>query len=136
MPKVIRERKRNSFDGVKVFWLGSWLVEPSSWTLRRNDEIVHLTPKVMELLLMLVSHQGEVIFNAFPGLKSAYSEAGEKYGLTLMKLPQELLSAICGSAQPGSVPVFIKLTAWTWPAIIRNSKHSVRRQLSIVNYLR
>lgn len=55
------KRKLNFFDGDKAFWLGSCMVEPSSGTLRRNDEIVHLTPKVMELLLILVSHQGEVV---------------------------------------------------------------------------
>jgi DNA-binding winged helix-turn-helix (wHTH) protein/TolB-like protein len=45
----------------KVFRLGPWIVEPASGTLRRNDEVVHLAPKVMDLLLILVRNQGEVV---------------------------------------------------------------------------
>lgn len=55
------ENTRHSIDKVEVFRLGSWLVEPASGTLRRKDEVVHLAPKVMELLLTLARNQGHVV---------------------------------------------------------------------------
>jgi len=48
-------------DRLKVFKLGDWVVEPSSGTLRKGEELVHLAPKVMDLLLVLVRNQGEVV---------------------------------------------------------------------------
>jgi len=56
------EKKHPVIDKADLFKLGDWLVEPSSGTLRRKDEVVHLAPKVMELLLILVRNQGEVVF--------------------------------------------------------------------------
>ena len=52
---------QHSIDKVEVFSLGSWLVEPASGTLRRKDEVVHLAPKVMELLMTLARNQGHVV---------------------------------------------------------------------------
>ncbi len=48
-------------DRSKVFQLGNWVVEPASGTLRQKEEVVHLAPKVMDLLLILVRNQGEVV---------------------------------------------------------------------------
>ena len=53
--------KHQEVEIEKVFRLGPWIVEPASGTLRRNDEVVHLAPKVMDLLLILVKNQGEVV---------------------------------------------------------------------------
>lgn len=53
--------KKQEVEIEKVFRLGHWIVEPASGTLRRNDEVVHLAPKVMDLLLILVRNQGEVV---------------------------------------------------------------------------
>ena len=55
------ENKQTELNNAKIFRLGSWIVEPASGTLRQEDEIVHLAPKVMDLLLLLVSRQGEVV---------------------------------------------------------------------------
>jgi len=55
------ENSQHSIDKVEIFRLGSWLVEPASGTLRRKDEVVHLAPKVMELLMTLASNQGHVV---------------------------------------------------------------------------
>ncbi len=55
------ENTQQSIEKKEVFRLGSWLVEPASGSLSRDDEVIHLAPKVMELLLFLVSNQGEVV---------------------------------------------------------------------------
>ena len=55
------ENTQQSIERIDVFRLGSWLVEPASGSLSRNDEVIHLAPKVMELLLFLVRNQGEVV---------------------------------------------------------------------------
>lgn len=54
---------RQKTDRLGMFKLGMWIVEPASGTLRRTEgeEVVHLAPKVMDLLLILVEHQGEVV---------------------------------------------------------------------------
>lgn len=41
------------------FRLGPWLVQPSLNTVSRNDRVVRLTPKVMQVLVCLVEHAGE-----------------------------------------------------------------------------
>ena len=43
------------------FSIEGWRVSPAEGVLFRGDEMVHLEPKVMEVLVYLVSHQGEVI---------------------------------------------------------------------------
>ena len=55
------ENTQQSIEKNEVFRLGSWLVEPASGSLSRNDEVIHLAPKVMKLLLFLVRNQGEVV---------------------------------------------------------------------------
>jgi len=50
---------KSSFD--TVFKLGDFLIEPSSGMLRKNDKIIHLAPKVMELLLVLAKNQDKVV---------------------------------------------------------------------------
>ena len=41
--------------------MGPWLVEPSLNIVSRNGTAVHLEPKVMEVLLCLAAHAGEVL---------------------------------------------------------------------------
>jgi len=57
------DKPSKKIDRSSVFKLGAWIVEPASGTLRRSDGegVVHLAPKVMDLLLILVEHQGEVV---------------------------------------------------------------------------
>ncbi|MGD9000321.1 MAG: winged helix-turn-helix domain-containing protein [Granulosicoccaceae bacterium] len=43
------------------FYLEDWQVSPSEGLLSRGDEIVHLEPKAMEVLVYFASHPGEVI---------------------------------------------------------------------------
>lgn len=43
------------------FLLGEWTVEPEAGTLRRGDQVVHLEPKVMELLVYLAERSGRVV---------------------------------------------------------------------------
>ncbi len=43
------------------FHLGEWQVEPKSNTLRRAGHPSHVEPKVMDVLVCLASHQGEVV---------------------------------------------------------------------------
>lgn len=43
------------------FIIDNWRVTPAEGVLSRADEIVHLEPRVMEVLVYLASHQGEVV---------------------------------------------------------------------------
>ncbi len=43
------------------FRLAGWFVEPSAGLLRRGGDSVHVEPKVMEVLLALAAHQGDVV---------------------------------------------------------------------------
>ena len=43
------------------FQLGDWLVEPAVGTVRREDEIRHIEPKAMEVLILLAVRAGEVL---------------------------------------------------------------------------
>jgi adenylate cyclase len=45
----------------KGFIVDDWLVSPAEGVLSRGDEIVHLEPKVMEVLVYFASRAGEVI---------------------------------------------------------------------------
>jgi len=45
----------------KGFSLGDWRVSPAEGILSRGDEVVHLEPKAMEVLVYLASRPGEVI---------------------------------------------------------------------------
>jgi len=43
------------------FWVGDWQVDPPSGRLRRGNEEVKLEPRVMDLLVQLALHPGEVM---------------------------------------------------------------------------
>ena len=43
------------------FLLGEWLVEPTLNLLSRGQALVHLRPKVMDVLVLLAAHPGEVV---------------------------------------------------------------------------
>ena len=45
----------------KGFVLEGWKVSPAEGVLSRGDEIVHLEPKVMEVLVYLASREGDVV---------------------------------------------------------------------------
>jgi TolB-like protein/DNA-binding winged helix-turn-helix (wHTH) protein len=47
--------------GLKSFIIDGWHVSPSEGVLSRGDEIVHLEPKVMEVLVYFAARPGEVI---------------------------------------------------------------------------
>jgi len=42
----------------KEFFIGDWRVSPADGVLSRADEIVHLEPKVAEVLVYLAAHAG------------------------------------------------------------------------------
>lgn len=48
-------------DLQKGFYLESWLVEPQLGLLTDEDESVQLEPKIMDVLVCLAEHQGEVV---------------------------------------------------------------------------
>jgi len=43
------------------FRLGDWLIQPSLDRALRNGETVHVRAKVMDLLVFLAKHPGEVV---------------------------------------------------------------------------
>jgi TolB-like protein/DNA-binding winged helix-turn-helix (wHTH) protein/Flp pilus assembly protein TadD len=43
------------------FLLGEWLVEPTLNLVSRGQTVVHLRPKVMDVLVLLAAHPGEVV---------------------------------------------------------------------------
>jgi len=45
----------------RAFRLADWLVQPSLDTLSRGETVVHLRPKVMDVLVLLAEHAGEVV---------------------------------------------------------------------------
>ena len=45
----------------KAFFIGDWKVSPTEGLLFRGEDIVHLEPKAMELLVYLAQRQGEVV---------------------------------------------------------------------------
>lgn len=45
----------------KVFFIGDWHVAPREGLLSRGEEVVHLEPKVVDVLVYLASHHGQVI---------------------------------------------------------------------------
>ena len=45
----------------KAFFIGDWKVSPTEGLLLRGDDVVHIEPKAMELLVYLAAHQGEVV---------------------------------------------------------------------------
>lgn len=47
--------------GSPSFRLGEWLVEPAAGTIRRGDDIRHIEPKAMEVLVLLTARAGEVL---------------------------------------------------------------------------
>lgn len=42
-------------------WVGEWFVEPHCNRLRRPDETVQLEPKIMEILVCLIEHEGTTV---------------------------------------------------------------------------
>jgi TolB-like protein/DNA-binding winged helix-turn-helix (wHTH) protein/tetratricopeptide (TPR) repeat protein len=46
---------------VRGFRLDGWLVQPSLNAVSRGDAVVHLRPKVMDVLVLLAAHAGEVV---------------------------------------------------------------------------
>jgi TolB-like protein/DNA-binding winged helix-turn-helix (wHTH) protein len=48
-------------QGHKGFFINDWRVSPPEGLLSRGDEIVHLEPKAMEVLVYFASHPGQVI---------------------------------------------------------------------------
>lgn len=47
--------------GVKNFWIGEWLIQPDLNRIVRSDRKIHVEPKVMQVLLYLSRHPGEVL---------------------------------------------------------------------------
>ena len=47
--------------GQKAFIIDDWLVLPTEGLLKKDEETIHLEPKVMEVLVYLASRQGEVV---------------------------------------------------------------------------
>ena len=45
----------------RLFFIADWHVSPAEGALRRGDEMVHLEPKAMEVLVYIASRPGEVI---------------------------------------------------------------------------
>ena len=45
----------------KSFFIGDWKVSPTEGLLLRGDDVVHIEPKAMELLVYLAKRQGEVV---------------------------------------------------------------------------
>lgn len=45
----------------REFWFGEWLVQPSLNQLCAGEKVVHLRPKVMDVLSFLARHPGEVV---------------------------------------------------------------------------
>ena len=45
----------------KAFFIGDWKVSPTEGLLLRGDDVVHIEPKAMELLVYLAQRQGEVV---------------------------------------------------------------------------
>ncbi len=43
------------------FWLGDWLVTPEACVLDRQEQRVHLEPRVMDVLCELCAHGGEIV---------------------------------------------------------------------------
>ncbi|MFW2439216.1 MAG: winged helix-turn-helix domain-containing protein, partial [Arenicellales bacterium] len=48
-------------SGKNPFSIDEWWVSPSEGLIKKGDDIVHLEPKVMEILVYLASRQGEVV---------------------------------------------------------------------------
>lgn len=48
-------------DADLPFQLGDWLVDPQNNQLRRNDSLTKLEPKVMDVLIYLARHPGQVV---------------------------------------------------------------------------
>lgn len=45
----------------RIFFIADWQVSPAEGALRRGDEMVHLEPKAMEVLVYIASRPGEVV---------------------------------------------------------------------------
>lgn len=58
---MVMEQPQQPADLNAGFRLGEWEVEPLTNTLRRGGHPSHIEPKVMDVLLCLARHQGEVV---------------------------------------------------------------------------
>ena len=52
---------RRPFGAVKGFRAGDWFVYPLVGEIRRDDRVIHLEPKVMDVLVALTDRAGEVL---------------------------------------------------------------------------
>ena len=56
----MREATQSAKDS-QTLTIGDWEVQPPSNCIRRGDEVVRLEPKVMQVLVYLAAHPGEVV---------------------------------------------------------------------------
>ena len=71
------QQSGNSASG-SPFKLGEWQVKPTAGQISRNDETIHLEPRVMSVLCLLADNAGEVVSReqleneAWPGMLVGY----------------------------------------------------------------
>ncbi|MDH5408543.1 MAG: winged helix-turn-helix domain-containing protein [Gammaproteobacteria bacterium] len=54
--------KKGQFDfSAEAFRLGDWLVDPRADRISKNEQSVHIQPRVMKVLSLLAQHQGQVL---------------------------------------------------------------------------
>ena len=61
MSQTHPEPEQRSFADQTPFHLGAWRVEPGSGQLSRDETLVRVEPKAMDVLVYLAAHQGEVV---------------------------------------------------------------------------
>lgn len=61
MHAMMNQRPIGKFDLSRGFLLDGWEVLPLAGSLRKDSRQVHLEPKVMDVLVCLARHQGEVV---------------------------------------------------------------------------
>jgi TolB-like protein/DNA-binding winged helix-turn-helix (wHTH) protein/tetratricopeptide (TPR) repeat protein len=61
MPQRSPGHDEHRLSGDDRFWLGTWLVEPGCGQIRRDDTVVRVEPKAMDVLVYLASNAGRVI---------------------------------------------------------------------------
>ena len=50
-----------SLETKRIYELGDYRLDPAQHLLLRNGEVVHLSPKAFDLLLVLVEHHGRLL---------------------------------------------------------------------------
>ena len=108
----------------KAFFIGDWKVSPTEGLLLRGDDVVHIEPKAMELLVYLAAHQGEVVArediekDVWSGtlvsydsitstvikLRKALQDNAREpdYIATIPKRGYELIASVCEQDDPGT----------------------------------